>query len=49
MKWKYQQIGIHIHVIVFMNDASCGKLTFREEEFNSLLRGNPHFITFEEA
>ncbi len=37
MNWHYR-VGIHTHVRVFMNGAFCGHLTFRNEEFESIMR-----------
>lgn len=36
MTWYYQQIGIHTRVRVFCNGAFCGKLVFRNDEFDGL-------------
>ena len=38
MKWFFKVLGTHTHVRVFMNSAICGKLCFRNEEFNEIRR-----------
>lgn len=45
MKWYYRIMGGHTHVKVFMNDAKCGDLCFRNEEFE-LVRQQCPWIQF---
>lgn len=40
MKWRTEQRGQHTHVTVFMHGANCGKLCFRNEEFNEIITKN---------
>lgn len=48
LRWYYSRAGSYVHVRVFLNGANCGQLTFRNEEFDKLLRSTSYtrIITF---
>lgn len=33
MRWHFEELGTHVHVLVFMNGALCGRLCFTDVEF----------------
>ena len=45
MKWYFKIEGRHTHVKCYMNGAACGKLTFRNEEFQQIREQAGYFAT----
>lgn len=48
MKWRYKVIGEHTHVNVYVNGAFCGKLCFRNHEFNHIRNTFPQLVVINE-
>lgn len=46
MKWYYKVGGAHTRVDIYMNGALCGRLTFRNEEFQEITAVPHPLITF---
>lgn len=49
MKWRWKQLGQHVHVNVYLNGAHCGHLIFRAVEFSVMCGdGTLDRVTLEE-